>query len=486
MTRSTIVVSALVLASLAVVVRPSSAAFTFLPATIAAAPGTVSGTVDRLYSSDDVRVTWSEADPTNLVATNRWLKPVGDGSPLEFGEGGASGCAPATVEYCYVDDDPVHDGNTSFLFTTGSAVQSSRHEVTDVPTDITVTGLTVWVVARKNSSANDGFTYGLTTTGGDCTQNDPSLTEAFGNYSSLVLGCPDALTGTIVNSARVKLSTPGCTPLPCPIGQTVTAEGLTISYTDRDYQVAAYVNFTDVQGFSGYDLDFEGSTSLSGETLELQVLQSGGYVTVVAPFLSASETAGQYNLDPARDVLDQAVSFRIIDSSTNDETGESFQLDAFAIAATSDGGGSGPGQAGEEGFFRVRCEPRLTTVWCSVALDPAPPGIRIRQTRWSTQGNVVVVDGEALKHDATIPQFTFPKGNLTVSVSVLLTTGIRVDLERTERVDHTWIVAILLVVVVVIPLGLLFRRVRRRAREQRRKRNTKEERKEFWRRHLFP
>ncbi len=189
------------------------------------------------HSSGGDEPVGTRADVATFVV---WLKPNGDAPPAaDWSHAGSSGCVPSTVKFCYIDDDPASDLNSTILFSMGGATGVANFTLEDLPFgDFTVTSVTVFAWSRTNATdpgGAAGFDYNVSlyVPAGRCTAIvDPHLTLAFVNVSSPILSCPggpSALDRASINSAVLQLHL-NCINL-CPGDPvTVTAAGLVVEY----------------------------------------------------------------------------------------------------------------------------------------------------------------------------------------------------------------------------------------------------------------
>jgi hypothetical protein len=453
---------------LAVLLVPPAAAATEYPlSSVTVNRGSVSGT-GNMAQDDSVTDTLTEGGTSAL----RWLKPTAD---VDADTWLQSGCAAS--HFACIDDDPVHDANTTYLTTTNVAQLIERFELENWPGPYTLTidTATVFGWARTNTTPADlDWDLSISTPGGSCTLLTPSLTLAYANYSlAYTQACgvgEGVFTSAILNGTRL-WEICGSTP---NTGCTVTASGLVVNYRDTFY-VDFSAEFPGIPSdATGLRLAYECTTT--DETTTLTATHLGASVGSV----TCDGTGRELALNGDSGVV--TVSFA--SPGQTDGTASTIAFDLLVVAAeTSGGGGGGPG---DEDFFLLDCHPGFTDVACTLALrQPSPPGLYLRETRWLVQGHIVTVEGDALEHEAHVPQWTFPKGNLTVRVAVVLSSGISTEIEHVFPVDLTWVIAIVLLLVVAVPLLLLVRRIRRRRRRST-ERDRKEARKKFWKEALFP
>ena len=459
-----VVACALVLMSALPLAFPSASAAseTVYVSSVEAGPGTISGGTASLASSDDSRVTATEADVTANLNAIAWLKPNGDTDPNNWDQSGD--CLPlvmGTSQYECVVDDPVQDGNATYLSADAPLALSAESEWThgDWPlgTDVTFDSVSVWSWVRANSTTYDVLDILLTE---DLTWSivclpvlTPTLTQAFANYSrTYTAACVGGGAWTLsqVNDLSSKIDQSGS----AQPGEAVTASGITVQYDDRDYQVAAYFNFTSLPGVGGYDyvLNYEGYEDLAAESASLQILRDGTWTTIASLAVGA-DAAATYTILP-EESDDGTVRFRVIDSVTDEETGESVYMDLFTITATP--------QDFPRGFDPV-------TIECSFAW----PASRIRcaaTERVNEQfiaGRIWEVDGKVIEEGphvlTTFDWFVGVNGFLPQNrVYVVNYTIVTIDGDRfsdTENVvADTRILWLVYLLVILVPIVIYVKR----------------------------
>lgn len=450
---SLLVCLALLTAALAFVPRPASAAEELVyPTSVVAAPGVLTNGIAAVQTSDDDRASTAEADTTANLNALAWLKPNGDVSVNQL----AVGCLQAASWGC-VDDDPVHDGNGTYLVSAVSRV--AYHSLADWPgpSDVTFDSVTRWHWIRGNGTTQQIDTnIRVETPLNACTPSSLSLTQAFANYSATeatVCITGVAWTATTIDDITILSATAAIR-----YNVTTTAAGLTVQYDDRDFNVAMYLNFTSLPSPGGYDyvLDYEGYEDLLTETAALQVLRDGGWTTI-ATMAAGADATGTYTV-LAEESDTGSVSFRIIDSSTDEETGESVYVDLFRITATPhtivDPGGN---------VLQVTC----AFAWPDMDLrcrakenlDPAFVTLRV----WFIDGVEVARSEDSafvsLVWDVGEPAYAPFTKTYNVSFRVVTTGGGFLEDSVFVVADTSWLWAVYALVAFVI-VALLFRRVR--------------------------
>jgi hypothetical protein len=433
---------------------------TFAPSTVEADPGTLSGAAAELVASDDVKVTISEEDyPASPVTIASMYMPTGTGAgEFDFRFGCAIGVG---LSWDCVDEIPVNDGNTSYILSAATSdFANFGYSAWVGPVDMTIAGVSTFMWFRKNQPAAAGFSLQLMDSTGSCVAGVPLETLAFANFTTaLATTACDGVTAwtvalidsTTTAIAKSGISGPG----------TVTSVARVVEYSDRDYQVVAYANFTQLSG-SGWDyrLEWEGASSLSGETLALQVDRGGTWTTIASPFLSSPpDGTGSYTI-AAEESDAGAVRFRIVDSSTSDETGESFALDVLRVVATRHSGpGNDPSRA-----LRVTCAFSWPYMAILCGADELLPAGSITTRAWSVNGVVVQATNASDGSGRTL-QWTVAEGpwaplplNYSVVYTVWLGPAVRIDSRPTYAAwDGTWLWAVYLLVVIIVAIGLLLR-----------------------------
>jgi len=229
--------------------------------------------------------------------------------------------------------------------------------------------------------------------------------------------------------------------------QSVKAGDVLARIDDRDYQVAAYFNFTSLPGVGGYDyvLNYEGYEDLAAESASLQILRDGTWTTIASLAVGA-DAAATYTILP-EESDDGTVRFRVIDSVTDEETGESVYMDLFTITATP--------QDFPRGFDPV-------TIECSFAW----PASRIRcaaTERVNEQfiaGRIWVVNGEVVAEGAHVervldwdtgvwelrPAFV----RYDVTYYVVTPAGNRITARDDALLDTSWLWALYLILLIAL------------------------------------
>lgn len=456
-----LVVAAIIFMAFVVSFTVRGATETIIPTVREVDPGTFGGAIEDLREADNTRMSALEEDVTASLNQIRWLKPNGDAGPNEWGEGGTSGCAPATLEYCYVDDDPVHDGNTTILYRSAAEVEGTiqaTFTMGDLPiTDVSIDSVTEWSVVRKNQSAGVFYTIRISVSGTDCTGFSPVLTQAFANYSAAVA---DVCGGSGWTAAQVNLAnTEHLSQCPC-IGNpldTFTATGLTVQYDDRDQQLGAYLNFTNIPcpGGCDYVLRFEGYEDLLSESAFLQVFGDAGWETILT-LATGGDSAFTYPV-PAEYADSGSIFFRLIDSVSNEETGETVYLDLFVLDVT---------VQGNPGIGLSLVEISCTYSWpsssirCSVVERIDPRNIEGRI--WTVDGEVVAQGTPGsmeIAHPTGISGLAPFKREWNVTFKAVLTTGAAITDSAIVTAD-TRLLWIVYGIVVLIPVAAIIRKIR--------------------------
>lgn len=338
---TSVLLCGLVLVTLAVALAPPALAVTvtYTVSSESMARGTSTGFANEAY--DDAATDTKTEGGTSATVTPI-LIPTGDATPNAWG---ANVCTLPATEYTCVDDNPPHDGNTTYVSAdpgVGASVISfyDMVNINILPgTLVSIDTVTVYAWARVNTTVVGGlnpFYLTLYDTGTNCASVASLMTLAYANYSAaFALACSGgAWTETKVNSLQVELMCRDDGLPPAEPNCAATATGVVVSYTlATDFYLDFTSTFLGVVG-AHQALVYECTTTDETTTLTATVGSTADTVTC---------NGGLNRMDLS--TVSGSVDVRIAGASSGDLTQSTYAFDVLTLVSIVEEGGGGAPRA---------------------------------------------------------------------------------------------------------------------------------------------
>lgn len=438
----------LVLATLAVAYVPSRSSaltVTYSPSAETVARGTSTGFANEAYD-DSATDTKTEGGTTRSA----WLKPNGDVST------GWSKTATCLSHFACVNDDPVHDGNTTIITSPSASLTDSFEHENFTPSASVIDSVTAWTVARENATLSQTYTFsaGHPTTCANLPSLVPVLTQALTNYSTATYATNCQSTAwTVANlNALVTIHDSSLGDGTNPI--TSTATGITVAYRN-DFYVDFTSTFNGVVG-TNQALVYECTTTDETTTLDATISgTSAGAVTC---------DGGLNRLDIS--IVSGSVTVQLASAAqTGDLTQSTFAFDVLTlVSVVEEGGGGAP-----------RADFTASYVWWEnrVVLHDASTGtVGAVRHFWFDETNGLIVHGDANASYSPYGPLDMGVHEVVVRHTVVDEQSNSATVRKVVRIDNTprfLIVASLFAIFVVLLAMYLLREKRgKRTRQKRR------------------